>query len=130
MKRYILAGVLVLAATPAFARGPEDRRKLDPDGDGRIAVADLDAEHKARMAAADADGDGYITRDEMKAQMDQRREKMRAKMFPDANGDGSVDIGEFRSGADARFKELDTNADGRLSEDEARAGHKRSGGRR
>jgi Ca2+-binding EF-hand superfamily protein len=130
MKHFVLAAALVIAATPALARGPEDRKKFDPDGDGRIAVADLDAEHKARMAAADVDGDGYITQDEMKAQMEKRREEMRAKMFPDANGDGSVDIGEFRAGADARFKELDANKDGQLTEEEARAGHKRRGGRR
>jgi len=36
----------------------------------------------------------------------------------DANGDGIVDRAEWNAGQDARFKELDVNADGKLSQDE------------
>lgn len=36
----------------------------------------------------------------------------------DVNGDGFVDREEWRKGQEARFKELDTNHDGKLSQDE------------
>ncbi|SKA21988.1 EF hand [Enhydrobacter aerosaccus] len=36
----------------------------------------------------------------------------------DANGDGVVDRTEWETGQDTRFKQLDTNKDGRLSRDE------------
>jgi Ca2+-binding EF-hand superfamily protein len=36
----------------------------------------------------------------------------------DANGDGFVDRAEWNAGQEARFKELDTDKDGKLSQDE------------
>jgi hypothetical protein len=125
MKKLLVPLALIIAgaAGAAAAREPGDRFKaLDPDGDGRIAVADLDERHKERMAKVDGNADGYITKEEMQAAHDARRAEHRAKAFPDGNGDGSVDIGEFRNGADARFRALDADGDGRLTEDEAKAG--------
>jgi Ca2+-binding EF-hand superfamily protein len=40
----------------------------------------------------------------------------------DANNDGFVDRGEWNSGQEARFQQLDTNKDGKLSKEEMFAG--------
>jgi len=132
MKKTLLSMAVATAALAgaASAREPGDRFKaLDPDGDGRIAVADLDGRHKERIAKADANGDGFITQEELRAAYEAKRAERRAKAFPDANGDGSVDIGEFRNGADARFRELDADKNGRLTEDEIEAGRGKRWGR-
>ena len=42
----------------------------------------------------------------------------RGMMRYDANKDGWVDKAEWKAGQEARFKELDTNKDGKLSQDE------------
>ncbi|MBS0223298.1 MAG: EF-hand domain-containing protein [Proteobacteria bacterium] len=42
----------------------------------------------------------------------------RGVMRYDANGDGSVDHTEWTAGQEARFKQLDANGDGKLSQDE------------
>ncbi|HBS36418.1 MAG TPA: hypothetical protein DEA50_15285 [Parvularcula sp.] len=60
----------------------------------------------------------------MAAMREAHRAAMKAKMFPDANKDGYVDRREFEDAARDRFADLDKNSDGRLSEDEMRAGHR------
>ncbi|MCB1783641.1 MAG: EF-hand domain-containing protein [Alphaproteobacteria bacterium] len=46
-----------------------------------------------------------------------------AKMFEkhDVNGDGVVDETEFLKGAEERFKMMDTDGDGKITQDEAKA---------
>jgi Ca2+-binding EF-hand superfamily protein len=46
----------------------------------------------------------------------------------DANGDGVVDRSEWNAGQEARFKQLDTDGDGKLSQDELFARTPASGG--
>lgn len=46
----------------------------------------------------------------------------------DTNGDGVVDRAEWDSGQEARFQQLDTNKDGKLSQDEMFARSPASGG--
>jgi hypothetical protein len=52
----------------------------------------------------------------------------RGLMRYDANGDGVVDRSEWNAGQEARFKQLDTDGDGKLSQDELFARTPASGG--
>lgn len=52
----------------------------------------------------------------------------RGVMRYDANGDGVVDRSEWKAGQEARFKQLDTDGDGKLSQDELFARTPASGG--
>lgn len=128
-----------LAATAAIAMaltggvalaGAGKWDKLDKDGDGKIAVSEIDQKHRDFIARADADKDGFITEAEMEAMRDARKAEWKAKRFPDANKDGVVDRNEFETAARDRFAELDANKDGRLSEEEMEAGHHRGHHRR
>lgn len=114
---------LMLAGGAALA-GPGKWSKADKDGDGKVAVSEIDENHRAFIAKADADKDGFITEDEMEALRKAKRSEMQAKRFPDADKNGFVDRREYEDAARARFAELDKDGDGRLSEDEMRAGHR------
>ncbi|WIM13123.1 EF-hand domain-containing protein [Enhydrobacter sp.] len=46
----------------------------------------------------------------------------------DANGDGTVDRAEWNAGQESRFKQLDANGDGKLSQDELFARASAAGG--
>lgn len=126
MDTRLKTGLAFLAAAAlsgaALAKGPRDGdiSRLDKDGDGKVAVSDLDAHHKEFIAKADKDGDGYLTREEMDALHDARRADREARRFPDANKDGAVDRREYEDASRARFAELDRNGDGLISKDEMR----------
>lgn len=125
--KLTLAAILAAAAVGgvAYAGGPRgDFSRFDEDGDGKVAVDEIDAHHKEFIAKADADGDGFITKDEMDAMHKTRRAEMKARRFPDANGDSKVDRREFEDAARSRFDELDANGDGLLTEDEMEKHHR------
>lgn len=129
------AALLFAGATAMAEPGPRGGHwdRLDADGDGRIAVSELNERHRAHLADADADGDGYITKEEMLAFHQERRKGRAAKFLGDADGDGVVSRAEFDEAARARFEELDADGDGVISEDELKARrsarHGKRGGR-
>jgi len=117
------AGASLALLGAAAAQGPGrggDRfwDRFDKDGDGRVPVEDLVGRAAERADEIDADGDGFITREEMDAYREARREDMQAMRFPDRNGDGVVDRAEYEAAARERFDKLDANGDGVLTEDE------------
>lgn len=117
-----LAGAAVMTAAASAHGGKGERgdhfARFDKDGDGKVAVSEIDARHKDFIARADADADGFITRDEMKAMHEARREERMARHFPDANNDGKVTRREFEDAARDRFAELDKNGDGLITKEE------------
>src|SRR6185295_19200470 len=54
-------------------------RKLDRDGDGRIAIADLPEGLKKHLGTADSNHDGFLTREELHAARDAMHAKMKAE---------------------------------------------------
>lgn len=121
MKTMIVlaAAAGALGAAVAFAGERKGHfGRFDKDGDGKIAISELDARHREFVAKADKDKDGYVTEAEMKAMHEERMSEWEARRFPDANGNGFVDRREFEDAARARFSELDSNGDGLLSKDE------------
>lgn len=122
------AVALALVGGTALA-GPEkwlDKwSKLDKDGDGKVAISDIDEKHRAVVARADADNDGFITKAELASMRAAKKAEWKAKRFPDTNKDGFVDRVEFDAAARERFAALDTSGDGRLSQEEMDAGDHR-----
>ena len=100
MNKIFLAGaaLAVLAAAPAAAQPGEGRSRLAQPLT-RAAVA---ARVQARFARADSDRDGFVTRDEVRARAEARREQR----------------GQRR---DRRFERLDSNRDGTISLEERQA---------
>ncbi len=116
------AGALVAVAYAGSSKGHFSR--FDKDGDGKVAIGDLDTSHKEFIAKADKDGDGFITEAEMKAMHEARMAEHEARRFPDANKNGSVDRREFEDAARTRFADLDQNGDGLLTADEMADHHR------
>jgi hypothetical protein len=130
MKKALGAAIAAVLIGGAALAGPGKFSKADRDGDGRVSVEEIDDRHREFLSTADADKDGFITEEEMQVLRESRRAEMKEKLFPDADKNGYVDRREFEEAARARFAELDKNGDGRLSEEEARAGHMRGHGHR
>lgn len=117
-------------------RGMEGLARLDANGDGRIARAEIDG--KGRMserlgkdfAAIDANHDGYIVRSELRAYGERMRPQRMAKMQQafdqrftgaDLNRDGKLsktEVAEKMPRLAKRFAWMDDNRDGFLSRSE------------
>ena len=120
--------------------------RLDADGDKKVTVKEFmrspgmsdEAEARAAVGRIDTDADGSLSWDELAKAYRQRHAKcpkvdpskagaqgrgnrsrfaMVFMMRSDKNGDGVVDKSEFR-GSDARFDQMDKNANGKLEPDE------------
>lgn len=98
--------------------------KIDTDGNGAITQAEIDAYRTAQVTAADTSKDGSLSVDEfgtIYAEFVQPR-MIDAFQDLDADGDGVVTKAEL----DARFgsivEQMDQNADGALSQDDAGRG--------
>lgn len=126
-KTLIIAAILGVSAigAAAYAKGPDGDHfsRFDEDGDGKVAISELDARHKEFLAGADKDGDGYITKDEMKALHETRKGEHMARMFPDANNDGKVSRREFEDASREHFNKLDKDGDGLISKEEMEDHH-------
>ena len=109
---------------PAFS-------KFDKNGDGRISRDEAREGSDRMFSEIDTNKDGFISQEEMQAHHktmhDEFREGMREKMrdhwkSADKDGDGALSRAEVEAASMKRlsrdFDKIDTNKDGKLSEDE------------
>lgn len=113
-------------AQPAGPRqqgpGPEAMRDLlDTNKDGVVDEAEFKAARAEMFKRMDKDGDGKIAKADFPAAMEQthadRRTEMENRMFErlDTNKDGVLTADEFTAGAGKGFERLDRNKDGKLT---------------
>lgn len=125
------------------ARGMQGLARLDANGDGRIARAELEGHGRMGerlgkdFAAIDANRDGYIVRTELRTyhermrpqRMAQRQQKFAARFAEaDLNRDGKlsrVEVSEKLPRLAERFAWMDDNRDGFLSGDELKPARRR-----
>ena len=110
--------------------------KLDANQDGLLSKDELERMPQERFTALDTDGDGSLTQAEMAA--GRRGPNQRAGKGghggpaghfskADTNGDGNVDVEEARALAGKQFDRLDKSGDGVLVAEELRHGKTRHG---
>jgi Ca2+-binding EF-hand superfamily protein len=148
MKHKFIAATLFLALTaPALAdeRGSRGERivdRLDTDGDHLVSLSEFKAPEDNMLKQADLNGDGKVTLEEMQKHRDARMQEREARMQDmmkeresrmdemfksmDTDGDGAVTVDEARAAA---FHRMDKNGDGFLSADEFRRPHRERGHR-
>lgn len=114
-----LASVGVVAAAHAGQSGGHgfNPASLDADGDGVIAMSELDAHADLLFARTDADHDGRLSGDELRAL---HAMMAGAGVSPPHGEQGhtppaSVTQAEFRAGLRTHATQLDADKDGRLT---------------
>lgn len=125
------AGATVLLALGALA-GAAERAPADTNKDGSLDFAEMQARRSditiEQFNAMDKDHNGQLSRDEMRAVARERMQARADERFKklDTNGDGGLSQQELSAAreqaASERFKKLDINGDGKLTEDEMQAG--------
>lgn len=127
-----VAGATILAAglaVPSLAtagsggpgRGPGAMfERFDANHDGKVSPDEFESTHRQRFADADADGNGQIDRDEFGAAAQARRAERIDRVFNrlDADGNAVLSAAEMNATSLARFRRLDRNGDGSVSQDE------------
>lgn len=101
-------------------------KRLDKNGDGKLAVSELPEKMQKRLGKADTNKDGFLSAEELKAHAEQhakgRAAKQKARFArSDKNGDGFLTKDEVGEKRWERMKAADANRDGKLSADELRA---------
>ncbi|WP_437475879.1 hypothetical protein WME75_24790 [Sorangium sp. So ce1014] len=101
-------------------------KRLDKNGDGKLAVAELPEKAQKRLGKADTNKDGALSAEELKAHAEQRTKARAAKqqarfVRSDKNGDGFLTRDEVGDKRWERVKAADANRDSKLTADELRA---------
>lgn len=125
----VLAGGMAQAGPGGFGPKPVNFEELDINGDGEVTRAEMEANGKARFAAADTDGDGFLTPQELEAKAEDRAKRHIGLLMSraDANQDGKLSLDEMKNAMpkrQAKFDELDTDGSGGLTKAEMEAGQK------
>jgi len=146
-RNLLTAGLLLAASVPALAqpadapRGPQPDRAqmfntLDGNSDGRVTLDEMWARTQTRFVEADVNRDGGLTPEEFRnfrpgpsggprreppsgerAERFQRMAEARFRAL-DANRDGRISLEELRPMVEARFRAMDVNADNAVTQDE------------
>lgn len=104
--------------------------KKDSNSDGRLTTDELPRMPAEAFAKLDANGDGGLTADEFKPfgrhgkRGHHGKGKFGKRFFEqvDANSDGVITKAEMRASADAHFKRMDRDGNGKVTLEEARKG--------
>lgn len=106
---------------------PRGFQTLDADKDGFVTPEEFGKRRIDRLKAADTNGDGELTQDELMAYIQkrdlERRTRAMSRML-DIDGDGKIMIGEIEKQMAKRLALLDTNDDGKVSQDELARAHR------
>lgn len=122
--------------------GPEGRGamlmeqfdEIDANKDGKVSQDELAAHRAAEFAAADTNGDCALSAEELQAKMLAEilaRHSARMIENMDDDGNGTLSADEMGEGPmAANFARIDTDNDGAISKDEAKAAAEKAGKRR
>ena len=140
-KRTLIAALILIPAIGFAAdntagakspRGASHFSKADANGDGKLSRAEVE-KALPRLAGSfdriDTDKDGQISRAELQAWKKAHRGERQARAaerfkHADTDGDGAISRAEAEKNAPRlakRFDQIDSNKDGRLTQDELRA---------
>ncbi len=133
MKPLIAAATALLLSATALAAqpqgGPGDMiKQMDANGDGKVTLAEAEAQNAKMFTRLDANRDGVLSEAEARPQGGpgaatgkDAREKAPAQGGRaggpklDRNGDGKITKAEFKTGAHGMFTRMDRNGDGVLT---------------
>lgn len=138
-------GAIVLGSTAMFGElygfGPpragsqeggfmkELMTRMDVNKDGTITHQEMEDFHKQHFSVADANSDGQLTQDEFltaESRDEVRQQARYSRMMGiftglDQNSDGVLSPIEAQVMVTERFKQLDANGDGKITQDEIQA---------
>jgi hypothetical protein len=123
----IAVGAAGLALAHSGARG-KGFGAIDADGDKAVTQAEIEAAASARFVAIDVNRDGQITIEEIRSYRErQRTERQAARLARlDSNSDGRISQDEFVAARAERLMKFDRNGDGVLDANDRR--HRRDRG--
>ncbi len=132
----------VMVSSAAFAGSPkgmghhgmggQGMMDVDMDGDKAISKSEFDTKVNADFKKAAENGNAFDLEqfeEYMEWKAEQRRKDMAAKRFKmmDTNNDGKVSEAEFNMAGDKMFNMMDRNKDGQLNRDDRKKWHKNKG---
>ena len=112
-------------------RAERMKRLYDTDGDGKVTLAEINADQARMFTALDVDGDKSMSVDEIRRRGRSLQIFRTTTLFDllDTNGDGKLSVAEIQAPSKRWFKRYDKNANGILEDDENPAGRRPGGGR-
>lgn len=111
---WVVAVVFLLAAAGSAFGAGPDFKDLDRNGNGHVEKAEIDQAAPEVLKSHDANGDGVLDITEFKAVGGD------PSLFGeiDRDGNGRIDVDEFKEAARKRFDQVDRNRDGRIDAQE------------
>ncbi len=91
-------------------------KKINPDGDGTVDLAEAKAAGKAMFKQLNPDKDGTLDMNELKGRISEADFKA-----ANPDGDGTLDMDEYMALIEKLFKEANPDEDGTLDENELKS---------
>lgn len=115
--------------------GMHQLASADANNDGNITREEFLARPNQMFERLDDNSDGVISANERpqrgeRGGPDGRRSERRDRPHFDSDNNGTISQAEFTAMGAGMFERLDANDDGRVTQEEARAGHRHRGGDR